>query len=97
LPWSNANHFPKHPVHTVRTNSCALGKIREFQCPLRILPDLLFDFAAQLRHRTSIFALRGISVARWFAAEARAKSSLFRNFGLAKKCDLIAPRPARRA
>jgi hypothetical protein len=46
----------------MRTDSRPLGKIHKFQCALRILNDLLLNFAAQLRHRASVDALSAIAI-----------------------------------
>jgi hypothetical protein len=65
------------------------------------LLDLLFNFAAQLRHGFSVGVLRAIlravPITRRFASETRSESSFLCNVCLEKKRDLFASGAARRA
>jgi hypothetical protein len=81
-------------MHSMRTDSRAGGKISKFHGSLRIVFGLPFDFTAELCHRSSVSILLAVSIARWFAPQARAESRFFRDRWLPKKCHLLASRAA---
>src|ERR1700733_11081594 len=81
----------------MRTNSRERGKVGKFQSSLRIMPESLLNFTAELCHRSRVAVLYVVFIARGFAPKAWAKSRFFRDRGLAEKCHLFASRSARRA